>query len=51
MSVILKMEVVNKFALTLNHPISVHAVKDSDYITTTFALVYLLIVRNDGITC
>ena len=44
MSVILKMEVVNRFVLILNHPINVHAVKDSDYIAITSVLVYLLIV-------
>ena len=39
MSVILTMEVVSRFVLILNHLISVHAVKDSDYINISFVLV------------
>ena len=39
MLVILTMEVVNRFVLILNHPISVHAGKDSDCISISFVQV------------
>ena len=42
MNVILTMEVVNRFVLILNHPISVHAVKDSDYINIFFVQVLII---------
>ena len=42
MNVMLTMEVVNRFVLILNHPISVHAVKDSDYINISFVQVLII---------
>ena len=42
MSVKLTMEVVNRLVLILCHPISVHAVKDSNYIIIFFVQVLIL---------